>query len=111
MEPPALRWDARPIGRRPAYECGEHSGSAAACNLARLLMRQSAQTVKKLSLELGGNAPLLVFTTATSRSPSRGRSRPVTGVVRAIGTTTGGGFPESHCTLFDEPVTFSIKVG
>ena len=27
----------------------------------RLLMRQSADTVKKLSLELGGNAPLIVF--------------------------------------------------
>ncbi|MBY8821665.1 NAD-dependent succinate-semialdehyde dehydrogenase [Sphingomonas colocasiae] len=27
----------------------------------RLLMRQSAETVKKLSLELGGNAPFLVF--------------------------------------------------
>lgn len=35
----------------------------------------------------------------------------VTGVVRAIGTTTGGGFPESHCALFDGPVTFSIRVG
>jgi succinate-semialdehyde dehydrogenase/glutarate-semialdehyde dehydrogenase len=29
--------------------------------VGRLLMRQSAETVKKLSLELGGNAPLLVF--------------------------------------------------
>jgi len=29
--------------------------------IGRVLMRQSAQTVKKLSLELGGNAPFIVF--------------------------------------------------
>ena len=29
--------------------------------VGRLLMRQSADTIKKLSLELGGNAPLIVF--------------------------------------------------
>jgi len=29
--------------------------------VGRLLMRQSADTIKKVSLELGGNAPLLVF--------------------------------------------------
>jgi len=29
--------------------------------VGRLLMRQSAQTVKKVSLELGGNAPFIVF--------------------------------------------------
>jgi succinate-semialdehyde dehydrogenase/glutarate-semialdehyde dehydrogenase len=29
--------------------------------VGRLLMRQSAQTVKKISLELGGNAPFIVF--------------------------------------------------
>src|SRR6202022_1494789 len=29
--------------------------------VGRLLMKQSATTVKKLSLELGGNAPFLVF--------------------------------------------------
>ena len=29
--------------------------------VGRLLMRQSANTIKKLSLELGGNAPLIVF--------------------------------------------------
>jgi succinate-semialdehyde dehydrogenase / glutarate-semialdehyde dehydrogenase len=29
--------------------------------VGRLLMRQSAATIKKLSLELGGNAPLIVF--------------------------------------------------
>jgi succinate-semialdehyde dehydrogenase / glutarate-semialdehyde dehydrogenase len=30
-------------------------------DIGRLLMRQSADTVKKLSLELGGNAPFIVF--------------------------------------------------
>jgi len=29
--------------------------------VGRLLMRQSADTIKKVSLELGGNAPLIVF--------------------------------------------------
>src|SRR3984885_5786724 len=29
--------------------------------VGRLLMRQSAETIKKISLELGGNAPLIVF--------------------------------------------------
>jgi succinate-semialdehyde dehydrogenase / glutarate-semialdehyde dehydrogenase len=29
--------------------------------VGRLLMRQSAETIKKVSLELGGNAPLIVF--------------------------------------------------
>jgi succinate-semialdehyde dehydrogenase/glutarate-semialdehyde dehydrogenase len=29
--------------------------------IGRLLMRQSAETIKKLSLELGGNAPFIVF--------------------------------------------------
>ncbi|MDC1383137.1 NAD-dependent succinate-semialdehyde dehydrogenase [Candidatus Puniceispirillum sp.] len=32
--------------------------------VGRILMRQSASTVKKMSLELGGNAPLLVFNDA-----------------------------------------------
>src|SRR4029079_13387286 len=29
--------------------------------VGRVLMRQSADTIKKLSLELGGNAPFIVF--------------------------------------------------
>ncbi len=32
--------------------------------VGKILMRQSASTVKKLSLELGGNAPLIVFNSA-----------------------------------------------
>jgi len=33
----------------------------AALSAGRILLRQSADTVKKLSLELGGNAPFIVF--------------------------------------------------
>ena len=33
-------------------------------DIGRLLMRQSADTIKKLSLELGGNAPFIVFADA-----------------------------------------------
>jgi succinate-semialdehyde dehydrogenase/glutarate-semialdehyde dehydrogenase len=29
--------------------------------VGRILMKQSAETIKKLSLELGGNAPFIVF--------------------------------------------------
>src|SRR6202007_1373794 len=32
--------------------------------VGRTLMRQSAETIKKLSLELGGNAPFIVFNDA-----------------------------------------------
>ncbi|MGV3481890.1 MAG: aldehyde dehydrogenase family protein, partial [Sphingobium sp.] len=44
---------ASPIVRKLSF-----TGSTAT---GRLLMRQSADTVKKLSLELGGNAPFLIF--------------------------------------------------
>ena len=44
---------ASPVVRKLSF-----TGSTAT---GRLLMRQSADTVKKLSLELGGNAPFLVF--------------------------------------------------
>ncbi|WP_245559708.1 NAD-dependent succinate-semialdehyde dehydrogenase [Amorphus coralli] len=44
---------ANPIVRKLSF-----TGSTA---VGKLLMRQSADTVKKLSLELGGNAPFLVF--------------------------------------------------
>ena len=40
--------------------------------VGRLLMRQSADTVKKLSLELGGNAPLIVFDDADLEVAVRG---------------------------------------
>jgi len=44
---------ANPIVRKLSF-----TGST---EIGRLLMRQSAETVKKVSLELGGNAPFIVF--------------------------------------------------
>ena len=44
---------ANPIVRKLSF-----TGST---EVGRILMRQSAETVKKLSLELGGNAPFIVF--------------------------------------------------
>src|SRR3970282_2662762 len=44
---------ANPKGRKLAF-----TGST---EVGRILMRQSADTVQKLSLELGGNAPFIVF--------------------------------------------------
>ncbi|MFG6429252.1 NAD-dependent succinate-semialdehyde dehydrogenase [Roseateles sp. LYH14W] len=38
-----------------------HLSFTGSTEVGRILMRQCAQTVKKLSLELGGNAPFLVF--------------------------------------------------
>ncbi|MRV71768.1 NADP-dependent succinate-semialdehyde dehydrogenase [Duganella sp. FT92W] len=57
-----LTGDARAIGgemtSNPAVRKLSFTGST---EVGRLLMRQSADTVKKLSLELGGNAPFIVF--------------------------------------------------
>jgi succinate-semialdehyde dehydrogenase/glutarate-semialdehyde dehydrogenase len=54
--------DAEPIGgeltSNPLVRLITFTGST---EVGRILMRQSAGTVKKLSLELGGNAPLIVF--------------------------------------------------
>ena len=54
--------DARAIGgemtSNPAVRKLSFTGST---EVGRLLMQQSAATVKKLSLELGGNAPFIVF--------------------------------------------------
>jgi len=54
--------DAPAIGgelcANPAVRKMSFTGST---EVGRLLMRQSADTVKKLSLELGGNAPFIVF--------------------------------------------------
>lgn len=44
---------SHPLVRKVSF-----TGSTA---VGRLIMRQSAQTIKKLSLELGGNAPFIVF--------------------------------------------------
>jgi succinate-semialdehyde dehydrogenase/glutarate-semialdehyde dehydrogenase len=40
--------------------------------VGRILMRQSAETIKKLSLELGGNAPVLVFDDANLEQAVQG---------------------------------------
>ena len=60
------------ITGRPAVVGGELTSNAAvrkvsftgSTKVGTLLMRQSADTVKRLSLELGGNAPLIVFADA-----------------------------------------------
>lgn len=49
-------WMASPVVRKFSF-----TGSTAT---GKLLMRQCADTVKRLSLELGGNAPLIVFNDA-----------------------------------------------
>lgn len=57
--------DPAPVGTElatnPLVRKLSFTGSTA---VGKLLMRQSADTVKKLSLELGGNAPFLVFADA-----------------------------------------------
>lgn len=40
--------------------------------VGKLLMRQCADTVKKVSLELGGNAPLIVFNSADVKTAVQG---------------------------------------
>ena len=40
--------------------------------VGKLLMRQCADTVKKVSLELGGNAPLIVFNSADIQTAVQG---------------------------------------
>jgi acyl-CoA reductase-like NAD-dependent aldehyde dehydrogenase len=40
--------------------------------VGKLLMRQCADTVKKVSLELGGNAPLIVFNSADVQNAVQG---------------------------------------
>jgi len=57
-----LTGDAPAIGKElttnPAVRKVTFTGST---EVGRILMRQSADTIKKLSLELGGNAPFIVF--------------------------------------------------
>lgn len=57
-----LTGDARAIGgeltANPVVRKLSFTGST---EVGRILMRQSADTIKKLSLELGGNAPFIVF--------------------------------------------------
>ncbi|VDY60922.1 succinate-semialdehyde dehydrogenase [Klebsiella pneumoniae] len=42
--------------------------------VGRVLMRQCAESIKKLSLELGGNAPFIVFNDADIDKSGRGRA-------------------------------------
>jgi acyl-CoA reductase-like NAD-dependent aldehyde dehydrogenase len=71
--------DARSIG---AELCTNPDGAQdhlhGSTEIGRVLMRQSADTIKKLSLELGGNAPFIVFDDADLMPPPRGRSLPST---------------------------------
>src|SRR3546814_17270663 len=47
--------------QKTAYEMRISDWSSDVCSSDLLLMRQSAGTVKKLAMELGGNAPFIVF--------------------------------------------------
>jgi succinate-semialdehyde dehydrogenase/glutarate-semialdehyde dehydrogenase len=55
---------ANPIVRKVTF-----TGST---EVGRILMRQSADTIKKLSLELGGNAPFIVFDDADLEAAAEG---------------------------------------
>ncbi|HSS28444.1 MAG TPA: NAD-dependent succinate-semialdehyde dehydrogenase [Usitatibacter sp.] len=65
--------DAPPIGQElcanPAVKKVTFTGST---EVGRILMRQSADTIKKLSLELGGNAPFIVFDDADLDAAAEG---------------------------------------
>ena len=65
--------DARAIGEEictnPTVRKVTFTGST---EIGRVLMRQSADTIKKLSLELGGNAPFIVFDDADLEAEAEG---------------------------------------
>src|SRR5258706_4196584 len=65
--------DARSIGEElctnPTVRKVTFTGST---EVGRVLMRQSADTIKKLSLELGGNAPFIVFDDADLDAAAEG---------------------------------------
>ena len=65
--------DAPPIGKElcenPVVKKVTFTGST---EVGRILMRQSADTIKKLSLELGGNAPFIVFDDADLDAAAEG---------------------------------------
>ena len=65
--------DARTIGAElctnPTVRKITFTGST---EVGRVLMRQSADTIKKLSLELGGNAPFIVFDDADLEAAAEG---------------------------------------
>lgn len=65
--------DAEKIGREftqnPTVRALSFTGSTA---VGKLLMRECAETLKKVSLELGGNAPFIVFDDADVREAAKG---------------------------------------
>jgi succinate-semialdehyde dehydrogenase/glutarate-semialdehyde dehydrogenase len=65
--------DPEPIGKElcanPIVRKVTFTGST---EVGRILMRQSADTIKKLSLELGGNAPFIVFDDADLDAAAEG---------------------------------------
>ena len=65
--------DPAPIGQElcasPVVRKVTFTGST---EVGRILMRQSADTIKKLSLELGGNAPFIVFDDADLDAAAEG---------------------------------------
>ncbi len=68
--------DAPAIGgvltSHPAVKFVGFTGST---EVGKLLMQQASSTVKKVGLELGGNAPFIVFDDADRRCRGRGRDR------------------------------------
>ncbi len=59
----------RELTRNPLVRKIDFTGST---RVGKLLMQQSAETVKKLSLELGGNAPFIVFEDADLEAAVQG---------------------------------------
>jgi len=84
-------------------------------NVGKLLMRQSSETLKKLSFELGGNAPFIVFddadlnTAVTGAIASKFRSSGQT-CVCANRLYIQSGIYDSFCDKFTEKVR-AFKVG
>ena len=52
------------VGPNTLCSCGPNSSTLLCPQVGKLLYRQSASTVKRLGLELGGNAAFIVFPTA-----------------------------------------------
>jgi succinate-semialdehyde dehydrogenase / glutarate-semialdehyde dehydrogenase len=84
-------------------------------NVGKLLMKQSSDTLKKLSFELGGNAPFIVFDDADVDTAVAGA---ITSKFRSSGQTcvcanriyVQKGIYEAFCTKFAEKVK-AFKVG
>ncbi|KAI9789803.1 MAG: succinate semialdehyde dehydrogenase NADP+ linked [Piccolia ochrophora] len=86
-------------------------------NVGRLLMQQSSQTLKKLSFELGGNAPFIIFDDADVSSAVAGA---VASKFRSSGQTCicanriyvqKGIYPEFSRQLVEKVKTFNVGSG